>query len=481
MDTTFFSPRMYDSSDISAMNRMLEDLASIKACCDASDPDCHCGGDWPELAMGGIYRAIEKSIRHPDTGDEVSHVLVFTDAPAKDFYKEELVKRKLKTEVPDYDSHVIVHGFLPPGLSNVRPLDATCYDTIETLNNCIKNTGWPFINVINHQSGFLVNTLASGTGLDDFIRQYNGKYDRDLRSATCSSRKRSSSGCHSFVVSKLAYQLVVLIDPHVTATFSIIDSSKAVIMSSTLSSIKIYEFDNPISGNWSVCSEGSFEIDVKIENKFQFTVVFVREDEDEPTESLPFPGCSIPILVLSPQFNLLDTNMQHMDLVRLSDMNPLQVQLTHCKGYLKGLITIPKETFYFRFQGVSSSGHAFESSQLTKHVPTPWSFNLTTVSAPEQISKGSSENYVFNLTATNQLLSCSLLVGITATTSIRGVTLSISPSRVLLKTSAPVSFLVRVTVSDAAPSGLGKIQIQFTDPDGDQLQNVTKVIGIGVR
>ena len=472
---------MYDSSDISAMNKMLEDLASIKACCNDSDPGCHCGGDTPELAMGGICRAINKSIRHPDTGKEPSHVLVFTDAPAKDFYKEELVKSKLKTEVPDYNSHVVVHGFLPPHLSVTSPLDATCYDTTDSYNNCIKNTGRPFINVIIYQSGFVLTTLKSGTGLDDFIRHYNEKYGRDLRPASCSSRKRSSSGCHSFVVSQFAYQLVVLIDPHVTATYSIIDSSKAVIMSSTLSSIKIYKLDNPISGNWSVCSEGSFEIDVKIENTFQFTVVFIKEDEDEPTESLPFPGCSIPILVLSPQFNLLDTNMQRMDLVKLSDMNPLQVQLTHCKGYLKGLITVPKETFYFRFQGVSSSGHAFESSQLTLHVPTPWSFNLTTVSAPEQISKGSSENYVFNLTATNHLLSCSLVVGITATTTIRGVTLSVIPPRVLLKISASVSFLVKVTVSDAAPSGRGKMEIQFTDPDGDQLQNVTKVIGIGVR
>ena len=471
---------MYDSADVPAMNRMLEDLASIKACCDYSDPDCHCGGDGPELAMGGIYRAIEKSIRYPDTGDELSHVLVFTDAPAKDFYKEDSVKKKLRTIAPDYDSHVIVHGFIPTHLSVTSPLDATCYDTTDSYNECIKNTGRPYINVINHQSGLLVNTLTSGTGLDDFIRQFNGKYDRDLRPASCSPRKRSS-GCHSFVVSMFAYQLTVLIDPHVIANYSIIDSLEAVIMSSTLSSIKIYKFDNPISGNWSVCSEGSFEIDVKIENNFQFTVVFVREDEDEPTESLPLPGCSIPILVLSPQFNLLDTNMQRMDLVRLSDMNPLQVQLTHCKGYLKGLITIPKETFYFRFQGVSSSGHAFESSQLTKYVPTPWSLNLTTISAPEQISKGSSEDYVFNLTPTNHLLSCSLLVGITATTTIRGVTLSVGPPKVSLNSTAPVSFLVKLTVSDTASSGRGKIQIQFTDPDGDQLLNVTKVIEIVVR
>ena len=452
---------MYDSADISAMKRMLEDLASIKACCDDLDPDCHCGGDGPELAMGGICRAIEKSIRYPDTGDELSHVLVFTDAPAKDYYEQDSVKKKLRTEEPDliYDSHVIVHCFLPPGLSVSSSL----------------------VNVTQHQSGLIVNTLTSGTGLDDFIRQFNGKYERDLRPASCSPRKRSSSECHSFVVSTFAYQLVVLIDPHVIATYSIIDSSEAVIMSSTLSSIKIYQFDNPISGNWSVCSQGSFDIDIKIENNFQFTVVFIREDEDEPTESLPFPGCSIPIIVLSPQFDLLDTNMQSMDLVRLTDMNPLQVQLTHCKGYMKGLITVPKETFYFRFQGVSSSGHAFESSQLTKHVPTPWSFNLTTVSAPEQVSKGSSADYVFNLTATNHSLACSLLVGITATTTISGVTLSVSPPRILFKGSTPVSFLVKVTVSNAAPSGRSKIEIQFTDPDGDQLQNVTKVIGIGVR
>ena len=466
-NTRFYDPKEYDSSDISQMTTMLSDLTSIKACCGSAG--CNCGGDSPEFGMGGISRAIDKSIRYPETGDTLSHIILFTDAPAKDYSNRDFIKTKLKNQ------NLILHGFLH-NLVDDSPLPSSCSTTPVAYENCIKNTGRPYMEVVNSVGGILVNSI-SNAGFDTFVDSL-GTY---LPATSCTAKKRSAPlGCRNLVISEFAYHLSVVIHPHGTTSISIRDSSATVVKNiPTLSSLSIYSFNNPVSGIWSVCSNGSLDIDINIKNRFRFSVDFIKGDS-KPVDTIPSPGCPISILILSAQLGSLSSSAsQRVDLIGSNGKTLQQVKLTSCSGYLRGLITVPKETFYFRFQGVSTRGYAFESTQPTKNVPTPWSLVLSTVTAPKQISKGSSKDYVFTLSTAKLWPSCSLTVKITATTAISGVGLSVNPSTVVLSGS-PVSFRVTVAPSGTSPTGRGKMNLSFADTTGRNLKNETVVIGIGV-
>ena len=459
------------------MTTMLSDLASIKACCGPVAAGCYCGGDGPELGMGGIDRAIDKSIRYPDAGDEFSHIILFTDAPAKDYSIRNFIKTKLATKNPDPNfPDLILHGFLHN--LDYGPLAPSCYITPTAYDNCIKNTGWPYKEVVDSVGGTLVNSI-SNAGFDAFVNDYiGGSY---LSATSCTARKRSAPlGCRNFVVSEFAYQLSVVIHPHGSTSISIQDSSATVVKNiPTLSSLSIYNFDNPVSGSWSVCSNGSLDIDINIKNSFRFSVDFIGSDS-KPVDAVPSPGCSISILILSAQLGSLSSSApQRVDLISSNGRTLQQVGLTRCDGSLRGLITVPKETFYFRFQGVSTRGYTFESIKPTKNVPTPWSLVLSTVTAPKQISKGSSKDYVFTLNTAKQWPSCSLSVKIAATTAISGVGLSVNPSTVVLSGS-PVYFRVTVAPSGTSPTGRGKLNLRFADTTGRNLKNETVALGIGV-
>ena len=480
-NTWFYDPKEYDSSDISQMTTMLGDLASIKACCDAGVTGCYCGGDWPEYGMGGISRAIDKSIRYPETGnDEFSHIILFTDAPARDYSNRNFIKTKLETKNPNPTlPDLILHGFLN-NLVDYSPLPASCYATPVAYENCIKNTGRPYMEVVNSVGGILVNSI-SNAGFDTFVNAYTGGFGSYLPATSCTSKKRSAPlGCRNFVVSEFAYHLSVVIHPHGTTSITIQDSSAAVVKNiPTLNSLSIYSFNNPVSGSWSVCSNGSLDIDINIKNSFRFSVDFI-EGDSKPVDAIPSPGCPISILILSAQLGSLSSSAsQRVDLISSNGKILQQVKLTSCGGYLRGLITVPKEAFYFQFQGISTRGYAFESTQLTKNVPTPWSLVLSTVTAPKQISKGSSKDYVFTLSTAKLWPSCSLSVKITATTAISGVGLSVNPSTVVLS-GTPVSFRVTVAPSGTSPTGRGTMNLSFADTTGRNLKNETVAIGIGV-
>ena len=167
------------------MAEFLQDLNSITA----GNNGRGIGGDMPDYGMSGILRCIEKSVRYPATND-TSHIILITDAPAKDHYRKELVKQMLESANPD-GPDLVVHGFMPEYL--LHPLPPTCYRSADILASCHLRSGLPYKEIVDENLGILVGSIASHNAFDEFIREYNLYYDRALRSITCGNRNEASN------------------------------------------------------------------------------------------------------------------------------------------------------------------------------------------------------------------------------------------------------------------------------------------------
>lgn len=476
--TRFFHPKEYNSSDVPQMEQFLRDLNSITAGNNGSG----IGGDIPEYGMSGIMRCMNKSVRYPATND-ISHIILITDAPAKDHYRKERVKQMLQSDNP-LGPDLVVHGFIPEPL--LRPLSSSCYESNDTLVRCYLGSGLPYKEVIDENEGIIVGNITSPTAFDEFIRKYNIEYSRALRSTNCGGRKkRQASSCQIFHVLAITKKVTVIVHPSSPVTIVVRDSvnstKKELVQNIGETAVLFWNNPEP-TGTWSLCISGPSDVDIKIENNFQFSVHFLDSGEDrvQPLLSmLPPPGCPVNVVVFTPQIGHLSCMESHA--LELVSSTSNQEKLECCGSYLHGTIIMPTESFSFHFHGIASDGHSFKSEQVATHEPSQWTLLLSTVHAPSQISRGSSAEYVFNVKTTNVWSNCSLTTKITATTSIHGVGLKVKPNVVTLKDASPVRFRITVTATDEATAGQGSMDIAFTaGGDGTPINSSRVSIGIEV-
>ena len=476
--TRFFEPKEYNTSDVRHKELFLQDLYSITAGNDGKGT----GGDVPEYGMSGIIRCIRKSIRYRDTRD-ISHIILITDAPAKDHYEMDFVKKLLKSTNPA-GSDLVVHGFLPEDL--LDPLPGSCLATRDALPRCYLKSGLPYKEIIEENKGILVDNIAVPTAFDAFITKYNMNYTKSVPSLTCSSRKkRLASSCQEIPVLTITKKVTVIVYPSSAVAIVVRDSNNTskeeLFRNKGESAILVWNNPEP-NGTWSVCINDSTDVDIKIENNFQFTVDFLKSDEDEeqPLLSvLPPPGCSVNVAVFTPQIGNLSCTETHALEVISSSSN--QEKLECCGSYLHGTIILPTDSFSFRFHGITSDGHSFESEQVMRHQATRWTLLLSTVHAPSQISRGSSADYVFNVKTASVWPNCSVSVRIDARTLLHGVELEVKPNVVTLDGASSVSFRIKVNATEEATAGQGFMEVAFSaERDGTPIHSSRISIGIEV-
>ena len=473
VETRYFEPKEYDPSDVLQMENFLRDLNNITA---------DGGGDGPEYGMSGILRCIRKSLRYPNTTG-LSHIILITDASAKDHYQKELVKQMLRSDNPK-GPDLVVHGFIPGNLLN--ELQPTCSESVDALASCHLQSGLPYKEVIDVNEGIIVESITSSTAFDEFVREYRTEYSRALRSTTCGGRKkRLASSCQVFHVLAITKKVTVIVHPSSPVTIVVRDSvnSTRKELMRNVGEATVLFWNNPKpTGTWSVCISGPSDVDIKVETNFQFSVDFLDsgEDREQPLLSmLPPPGCPVNVMVFTPQIGHLSCMESHALELVSSTFN--QEKLECCGSYLHGTIIMPTESFSFRFHGISTDGLSFESEQVMRHKPSQWMLLLSTVHAPSQISRGSSAEYVFNVKTANVWSNCSLTTKIAATTSIHGVGLKVEPNVVTLKDASPVRFRITVTATDEATAGQGSMDIAFTaGGDGTPINSSRVSIGIEV-
>ena len=476
--TRFFQPKEYNTSEDGHKEEFLKDVHSITAGNDGKGV----GGDVPEYGMSGVLRCIRKSLRYPDTR-ALSHIILITDAPAKDHHKKDLVQRLLRSVDP---RDLVVHGFLPESL--LDPLPGSCLASPNALASCYLKSGIPYKEIIDKNEGILVRSIAFPTASGAFVSKYNTDYIKSVPSLTCIGRKkRLVSSCHEFPVLTITKKVTVIVHPSSALAIVVRHSnntgSEEFFRNKGEAAILVWNNPKP-NGTWSVCINDSTDVDIKVENNFQFTVDFLKSDEDEeqPLLSvLPPPGCPVNVAVFTPQIGNLSCTEIHALEVICSSSNQEKGKLECCGSYLHGTIILPTDSFSFRFHGITSDGHSFESEQVMRHQATRWTLLLSTVHAPSQISRGSSADYVFNVKAASVWPNCSVSVRIDATTLLQGVELEVKPNVVTLDGASPVSFRIIVTATEEATAGQGFMEVAFSaEGDGTPINSSRVSIGIEV-
>ena len=295
---------------------------------------------------------------------------------------------------------------------------------------------------------------------------------------------RQATSCEVFHVLPITKKVTVIVHPLSPVTIEVRDSvpNRIKQLSRNAGETAILSWNNPKpTGAWSVCISGTYEVDINIKNNFQFSVDFLKFDEDREQpllSALPPPGCPVNVVVFTPQIDHLSCTEAHALELVSSSLN--REKLECCGSYLRGTIIMPKDSFSFRFHGISSDGHSFESEQVMRHEPTMWTLLFSTVHAPSQISKGSSAEYVFKVKTANVWSNCSLTTRIDATTLIHGVELQVEPNVVTLEDASPVSFRIIVTATDEATAGRGFMDVASVYGDGTPLKSSRVSIEIEV-
>ena len=486
--TGIFTPKSYQTDSLSDLEEFVTDLSNIHA---------HGGGDTPEYGVRALKRALAASIKTADPINFVySQILLFTDAPAKDYDDINDVY------APLLGSDVLISAFLPEGAVASSP---TCGSySSPTYINCVKNSVRGYADFVLTTGGILINSLTCSNALDQFIQEYNFNTGASLRSLSCNTRvckkKRSvpiapivnsTKPTDSFDVPDIAARVRLTVSPGtgVGSTFiTITNPSGTVVKTQVIVDITFIPFEGSsvTPGRWTVSASKNFTLDVVIENAFDFSVDLLNETTSEPVDSLPPPGCvrSLPILVFTRQLNKLHSSRTQYINVLSSNGTLLQsTSLTRCDSHFNGRILVPGVPFYLQFSGVTTSGHSFTATVFNRFNPTPstWKVVSSGISGSSKLSAGGTVNFVFSLKITNQWPSCSVPVKITANTTLSGVTLSVIPSSVSLTATSPATFRVRASAASGASAGRGRLQLLFTGPDGRELhKNSDTVIGVEV-
>ena len=474
--TRFFAPKVYKSDNPRDVQQLLDDLESIVPLN---------GLDYPEYGMSGISRVFKAStISDPDP---FNHILLFTDAPPKDYSMKNAVQNKLIPPGRMYP-HTFLHGFLPNHLLNPCVLP---------VSECYRRTGHAYKDLITDSKGILVNSLTEG-GFSEFITKYNDKFGESFTPVSCSSRRKRSldpghsatgTNCKYETVSEFARKLTLLVTPQndrvLKFTVTPPTSVHGGITKSAMTT-QLLNFDDPQPGRYSVCADAPFELDVRIENNFSFSVEFFNPTSDVPyLITLPPPGCPVNVTMFSPSINKLSLEGAHLlELVSTAGSVIDQIPLINSdcsSAYIRasGSINLPNEAFTVRFAGVSRRGHSFEASLIRQYVTRFPPLQIRTTTAPDQITRGSTAVYSFQLTTTKTYPGCHLRlpISIEAQTHMKGVTLSADSGGTF---TGSYTFSVRVTVSSDAPVRSGAMTLRVYDSKRKIIVQSTPRIGVEV-
>ena len=461
---------MYDSSDADEVQQLLNDLESITVTG---------GGDYPEYGMSGISRVIDAStISNPDP---FNHILLFTDAPPKDYNRKNEVQGKL---VPSDGPLTLLHGFLPSYLN--QPCGSM------TVDACYSNTGQAYVDLIK-PDGILVPSLTHG-GFANFTTQHNDLFGTSYQAVACNNRRKrsivdiSTNGrfCKNETVSELARKLTLLVTPDISSvTFTVTPPSKVSGSPVSATVTQVVSFDDPEPGRYTVCANEAFELDARIENHFPFSVEFFNPASDTPyLLTLPPPGCPVNVTLFSPDINKLSlTGNHYLELVSTAGSVIDQIALVNsgCSSrYIRGAssLNLPDETFGVRFSGVSKGGYTFEANLKRRYTAPLPPMQLRTTTAPTQVARGETAVYSFHLT-TRTYPGCDLRlpISIEAHTDMVGITLSADSGGIF---TGSYTFNVRVTVSDDAPIRSGAMAVRIKDSREEIIIESTARIGVGV-
>ena len=476
---------MYNSNNISEVQKLLSDLDSIRA---------HDGGDGPEYGMNGILRVFNAST----VSDSLlpNHIFLFTDAPPKDHSRRIEVESKLEppTSCTVDSPHTVLHGFLPSNL--VNPCSTL------TGEQCYSTTGRAYVDLITSSCGILVPSLTEGAFVD-FISEYNSRYNFTLERGSCradeSRRKRAASykdeftyihpamgQCMYKTVSELARQLTLLVTPlDDLVSFTLTSPFDGIRRYWSPTVTQVFDYDDPAPGRYTVCANEAFELDARIDNHFPFSVEFFNLTSGTPyLLTLPPPGCPVNVTLFSPDINKLSSGTHYLELVSTAGNVISRVPLVNrgCSShYIQGShsINLPNEDFNVRFSGLSKGGYPFEANLLRRYTPPFPPLQLRPTTAPTPINRGETAVYSFHLTTTKTYPGCNLRlpISIEAHTDMVGVTLSSVTGGIF---PGSYTFNVRVTVSYGAPIGNGLMVVRVSNSQDKILLESTARIGVRV-
>ena len=450
--------------------------------------------------MNGILRVFDAStVSDPFAPN---HIFLFTDAPPKDHSRRIVVETKLEppTACAVDSPHTSLNGFLPSNL--VRPCGSL------TVEQCYSRTGRAYVDLITSSCGILVPSLTEGS-FADFISEYNSRYGFTLPGGSCradgSRRKQSAPHegvlirtitesptsvvrhCMYKTVSELAGQLTLLVTPqNESVTFTVtVPFAKVAGIRRSATVTQVVGYDDPTPGRYTVCANGAFELDARIDNHFPFSVEFFSPTSDIPyLLTLPPPGCPVNLTLFSPDINKLFLGTHHLEFVSRAGNVISRVPLVNrgCSSrYIQGSrsVNLPNEDFNVRFSGVSKRGYPFEANLLRRYTPPLPPLQLRPTTVPTQIDRGEMAVYSFHLTTTKTYPGCNLRlpISIKAHTDMVGVTLSSVTGGIF---SGSYTFNVRVTVSHDAPIGNGLMVLRVSNSQDKILLESTARIGVGV-
>ena len=490
--TRFFNPVVYDSNSTNDVQQLLLDLDSISATG---------GGDGPEYGMSGIQRVFDAStVSDPSVPNQI---LLFTDAPPKDYNLNIQVKDKLIPPTTGTESiHTVLHGFL------AKTLEGSC-DTL-TSDECYLTTGRAYTDLIRDTDGIHVSRLTEG-GFAKFIEKYNTKYSESLPVVNCNRRRRrfidrkssvinntvtllsaayfgKVDNCKYETVSELARHLTLLVTPQRdSVTFTVTPpTAKHDNIARSATVTQVLSFDVPEPGTYAVCANEPFELDARIENDFSFSVEFFNHTSDTPyLLTLPPPGCPVNMTLFSPNIKKLNLKqIHHLELMSTSGSVIGRIPLVSrgcSSAYIRGSSTLnlPNEAFNVRLSGISRRGYPFQANLARRYTAPLPLLQLRTTAAPTQIARGETGIYSFHLNTTKTYPGCNLRlpISIEAQTDMVGVTLLANVGGTF---SGSYTFTVRVTANQDAPIRSGVMVLYIKDSKQNIILQSTSRIGVGV-
>ena len=483
-NTRFFTPKSYKTNDLSKLEQFINDLNSITA---------QGGGDGPEYGIGALSRALKASIQRVDGANgQYSHIILITDASAKDYDKIDDLFTALSA------TDIVVSAFLP---QNSSSSGSTCPErSSSTYEQCIRRTMRGYTDLIKSTSGVLVKGITRPAALKEFSEYWVGTIPGHISSQiSCSKRKKRalsslykrqtliaisiSKACtyvQNFSISELAihFELTITTAVRDPIHVQIHNTNYRIVKSANISdSIAFFTFqlhdEGVIPGLWYVCSDEEITLDVTIENNFVYSVELLNDVGSEPV-SLPPNGCRqrLPVLISSPHFSRLQLeSTQYLSVVNSRGAIHQHVPLQRCGLYFNGHIDAPGEPFHLQFHGVTEGGHSFNSKFIEfTPIEFPWILHVIPIVTHPEISPDTSVAFAFRLSMNfSQWHKCSLTVEIEASTNIHGVRVTAQPSHVNLSHSIVSLFFVHVSATSDISHGPGKLELIFKDISNKEL------------
>eukprot|EP00731_Ephydatia_muelleri_P005592 Em0002g1768a len=317
--------------------RELKNLYSV-----VSNLTADSGGDEPEYCMGGILEALRASRTINVSGvsykinfySEASHMIVITDATAKDASLLSNVTKKVSS------IGVKVHFILASeSVSSYSP-----YQSIAKISGGVVLTSTFEISKV-------IQTLAS------FASQLTGI--TPVINTTLLRNKRSMDNCNTFGVSLFTSQISALFLLNVSLTYP----------NGTTTQIpgpNTFTVNSPDAGRWAVCSAG--QVYYTTQTVVHFAVTFL-DSKFSISENL-LSACTKGMVTV----NILEDNAKYispnewlgLDLLNTDNVSLTTVSLVNCSGTFLGNVTYPEGIVTsLRLRGRDYLGNEFQYQRNT--------------------------------------------------------------------------------------------------------------------